>query len=100
MSGLSPLDLIIIIMAAFRLAWFVTRESGPFGIAAKLRSITTLGGLLNCWKCASFWTAALMLALWLLPSADLQSYGRGVVVWFAVSGGAILIAYYTGANHD
>lgn len=100
MLGLTPFDLLIIVLAAFRLAWFITRESGPYNIAANLRKLTTLGGLLDCWKCASFWTAALVLMLWFIPNADLQPYGRGVVIWFAVSGGAIIGAHWAGANHD
>jgi hypothetical protein len=96
---LSPLDLLIIVLAAFRLAWFVTRESGPYNIAANLRKTTTLGGLLDCWKCASFWTAALMLLSWYLP-APVGDFTHALVMLFAVSGGAIVIAYYSGANHD
>jgi hypothetical protein len=99
MPGLNPFDLLIIVLAAFRLAWFITRESGPYDIAANLRKATTLGGLLDCWKCASFWTAALMLFLWYLP-APAGDVTRAVVLVFAVSGGAIVIAYYSGANHD
>lgn len=92
------LDLILIAIATFRLAWFFTRESGPWGVAASIRKTTTLGGLLDCWKCATFWTAALCLILWYTPA--LQPIGAALVIVFAVSGAAILVTHWTGANHD
>jgi hypothetical protein len=89
---MSPLDLLILCLATWRLAYFVTKEGGPFSLAARLREKTTLGGLLTCVKCASMWTALLMLVLWQTPLVPL--------VWvFAISGGALMLESYTGAGH-
>lgn len=95
---MTPFDLLIIVLATYSLAWFATRESGPFGIATKLRSVTTLGGLLDCWKCAAFWAGLLMLLCWYLE--PLQPVGYWWAVLWAVRGGAVMLASWTGANHD
>jgi hypothetical protein len=94
----NPLDFLILCAATYSLAWFVTRESGPFGIAARLRKVTTLGGLLDCWKCAGFWAGALMLLCWYWN--DIQPLGTWFVLLWAVRGGMIMLASWTGANHD
>lgn len=89
---ISILDLLILACATWRLAYFVARESGPFGSAKFIRERLPLGGLTTCIKCASFWTALLMLVLYVSPL-------RVIVLVFAVSGAALMIASYTGANH-
>lgn len=90
--NLSLLDLLILALATWRLAYLLVRETGPFGLFTRLRARTTLGGVLNCTYCMSIWTAALMAALWLTP---LQP-----IVWaLAVSGAALMLASYTGVNH-
>lgn len=90
---MQPLDLLLITLAAWRLAYLITREDAPYKLAARFRARFPLGGLTSCIKCASIWTAAGMLALWHTP---LQA---GVVV-LAISGGALMLASYTGAGHD
>lgn len=85
-------DFIIIAVAAWRLAFFVARESGPFDVMTRVRARTTLGGLLTCVYCASVWTAALMLAFWFT--------GLQVAVYVAaLSGAGLMLAAYSGANH-
>lgn len=89
----SPLDLLVLILAAWRTAHLLVSEDAPFRLMARVRARTTLGGLLTCIKCASVWTAALMLVLWFTPLVPL--------VWVAaISGGALMLASYTGVNHS
>ena len=95
---ISLTDLLILALATYSMAWFVTRESGPFGLAAALRGVTTLGGLLDCWKCAAFWCGLLLLLCWYW--AALQPVGVWFVALWAVRGGAVMLASWTGANHD
>ena len=85
-------DVLIIAAAAWRLAYLVTKEDAPFRLMARLRSRTTIGGLLDCIKCASVWTAALMVLLWVTPL-------QPVVFVFAVSGAALMLASWTGVHH-
>lgn len=88
---LSTLDLIILALACWRLAFMLVREAGPLDIFARLRARSTLGGLLDCVFCTSVWTAALALALWATPL-------RPVVMLFAVSGLALMAASWTGVE--
>jgi hypothetical protein len=88
----TPFDLLILSLATWRLAFFITKEDGPFHLAAKLRQRFPLGGLTNCIKCASFWCAALLMLLTLTALKPL-------VLALAISGGALMLASYTGANH-
>lgn len=88
---LNLLDVLILMLATWRTAHLLTSEDAPFRLMARIRERTTLGGLLTCIKCASVWTAALMVALWFTPLVW--------VVWLlAISGGALMLASYTGVN--
>lgn len=90
--NLSLLDLLVLSLACWRLAYLATKEAAPFQIMAKIRAKTTLGGLLSCLYCSSAWAALVVALLWLSP---LQ-----VVVWIlAISGAALMLASYTGVNH-
>lgn len=90
--NLSPFEFVIVALATWRAAHLLVKEDAPFRLMARLRERTTLGGLLSCMKCASVWTAALMLALWFTPLQPM--------VWlFAVSGAALMLASYSGVNH-
>lgn len=87
---MSLLDLLILALAAWRTAYFVAKESGPFAFMDGIRTRWQTK-LLTCVYCASFWTAA---ACWLFWQTPLQP----VVVVFAVSGGALMLASYTGVG--
>jgi hypothetical protein len=88
---LETLDLLVIALASWRLAYLAAKESAPFGIMTKLRQRTTLGGLLSCLYCSSWWAALVMLALWLI--------GAQVLVYvFAVSAAALMLGAYTGVS--
>lgn len=92
MTSLSLLDLLILSLATWRIAYLVTKEAAPFQIMAKIRARWTLGGLLTCIYCSSVWAAMLMLLLWLTPL-------QPMVYVAAISGAALMLASYSGANH-
>lgn len=88
---MSPLDFIVLSLAAWRLAYFVVKEDGPFDAAKAVRARTTFGGLLTCIYCMSVWTAALVYVTWLVFPP---------LVWiFALSGGAMMFWRWTGGEH-
>lgn len=77
------LDLLVAILATWRVAHLLAREDGPFGLVAGLRHGT--GRLLDCPYCLSVWIAAPLAAF--LADALLE----GVLLWLAISGGAVLL---------
>ena len=55
--------IVVLGLAAYRLAWLIARDEGPFGLCAWLRGHidphqrTWVGRGLNCAGCVSFWLA-------------------------------------------
>lgn len=90
---MNALDLVVLSLACWRLAYMLVREDGPAHIFARLRARTTVGGLLECMFCSSVWTAVLVFAVWLTPL-------RPVVAVLAVSGLALMAAKYTGVEYQ
>ncbi len=90
---MTPLDFLLILLATWRVTYMVVYEAGPFNVFMRLRERTTLGGLLSCAYCASVWAGAGMLALYMTTLWP-------VVVALAASGGAIMLASYTGAEYS
>lgn len=88
---MEALDLIIITLATWRMAYLLVREDAPFKVMARIRQRTTLGGLLDCIYCSSIWTSLFCFALYVTPLQPL-------IVVFALSGGAMLMHRYTGGN--
>lgn len=89
-------------LASWRLATFMVKERGPWDMALRLREWAgishdeagepeswpdggVLAGVLSCVWCCSFYTAVLMLVLWVS--------GPGVVVVLAlgIAGGAVFL---------
>ena len=87
---MEALDLILLAVATWRLAYLITREDAPFAIMRRIRAITTLGGLLDCIYCASVWCAFGLVLIY--PYAPVLVWGLGV------SGFAMLAHRYTGGN--
>jgi hypothetical protein len=84
----SWLGLALEVLAVWRVTHLLHAEHGPWGSLARLRAAATrrgLGELTGCFWCLSVWTA-LPFALWSAPTWR----GR-VVVWLALSAGAILV---------
>lgn len=87
--------LVILGLAAWRLAFLITQEDGPFNVFYRLRQRFPedghgrIGDLLNCVYCMSVWTALVCVWLW---RTELQ-----VLVWvLAASGGALLVEWVHG----
>lgn len=93
---LTPLDILILALATWRLAYLMAKEVAPFQLMTKLRAKTTLGGLLTCVYCSSWWAALIMLVLWFLP----MPYLKYLVYIFAVSGAALMLGNYTGSSQQ
>jgi hypothetical protein len=89
---MTPLDAISAGLAAFYLAYVVTRTHGPFGVFDKARENWPHGGLLTCFHCAAMWTGMAAVALVLTPLAP--------IVWALAAAGAASFLYrYTGGDH-
>jgi hypothetical protein len=81
-------DLLIAVLAVWRVAALLVHENGPFDVLAALRrAAARLGAtrLLACFYCTSFWVAA-PAALWLDGFC-----WRLLIDWLAVAGGAGLL---------
>ena len=89
---ISPLDFIILAIAAWRLSYMVTKEQGPFRGFFIARE--KWGGVLDCIYCISVWIAALCAILWY--------FNLTLILYpFAISGLAMMLRSYTGAGmHD
>jgi hypothetical protein len=89
---MTPLNLLLLALFAWRVAYMLVKESGPFDVFTRLRAVTTVGGVLTCIYCCSVWTG---LAGYLLMSTPLVP----IVYVGAISGGAMMMWRYTGSEH-
>lgn len=88
---MQPIDLLILSLATFSMAYLLVREDAPFKIMARIRARTTVGGLLSCIHCSAFWCAILCYVLLSTPFAP-------IVYVFAVRGGMQVMWRYTGGD--
>jgi hypothetical protein len=75
-------------LATWRLTHLIVAEDGPWNVVANLRRIARsgfIGQMMDCFNCSSLWVA-LPIAVWLGDEWIVR-----VVVWPALSGGAILL---------
>lgn len=82
-------DLLILTLACWRVAYFVTHDDAPFGVMRRIRE--RVGGGLTCIVCTSVWASALVYVLWLTVL-------QPVVIVAAVSGGALMMHRWVGWN--
>ena len=87
----NPLNLLLLALATWRLAYLIANEKGPFDLITRFRARFSLGGLTTCIYCLSIWCAALCYGLLQTPLAPL-------VYMLAAAGGAMLMHRYTGGN--
>lgn len=90
---MTSFELILLALFAWRVAYMLVKEEGPFQVFARLRALTTLGGLLTCIYCTSVWSALLGYLLISTPLAP-------VVYVLAVSGLALMAHRYTGGDFN
>lgn len=93
----SLLDLLILAIAAWRLAYLLTHEDAPFGVMRRIRERDAFGRLFSCIRCVSIWTAALVVTVYTLIQP--VTFVEWLILVPAVSGGALMLASWTGANH-
>lgn len=86
---MSAINLLILSLATWRLAYMLVKEPGPYQIIERTRKVRFLSKVLACVNCASIWVAPF---LWLLTFTPLWP-----LVWFlAISGAALMLHRYTG----
>ena len=91
---MTPFTFLVAILAAFRLAYAISKEEGPLGVFASLRGHldpnqrTWIGRGLNCGACVSVWTSLLIVLAILYLPAEVTT---PIVFWLAVACGALLI---------
>lgn len=87
---MTPLNLLILGLATWRLAYMLTgKEKGPYQILERLRKQTFFVHVLACIKCTSVWVAPI---LWVLLFTPLWV----LVWWLAIGGLALMLHRYTG----
>jgi hypothetical protein len=83
------------ILGVWRVTHLVAAEDGPWDTIARLRRKLgdgVWGRLFDCFYCLSLWVAAPFA--WLLG----ESVAERILLWLALSGGAILIERVTGVR--
>jgi hypothetical protein len=78
----------VVVLAVWRLTHLLWGEDGPWGIFVRIRRLagtSLFGRLLDCFYCLSLWVAAPLAVV----LADTWTE-RGLI-WFSLSGGAILL---------
>lgn len=105
MNFIMLIDIIIFILAIYRISFMLAHEDGPFRIFDRLRQITgvyrnkypknMIAGVLECPLCLSVWLAfATTVVYW---------YNEDITVWlalpFALSGGAVWMIQYGHNRH-
>lgn len=80
--------LVLGVLAVFRATHLLNAEDGPWDILVRLRRRLgpgALGALIDCFNCLSLWLAAPV------SYVVASTWREAVLVWFALSGGAIVL---------
>jgi hypothetical protein len=88
LRGLSPVTLIVAVLALWRVTHLFWGEDGPADVFVRLRRSVGSGfwgGLLDCFYCLSFWFAVPLA--WMLG----DTWPERILMWFGLSGGAVLL---------
>jgi len=86
------IDILLAILATYRIAEMLTSEEGPVGVFALMREridptqASWVGRGINCPLCVGFWIAAIMALL--LAPATLQAW---LLSWWGIAGGAMIL---------
>jgi len=94
------IPLLMAVFATYRVAYMITSEEGPFGLAAGFRSLfdrfgrdrrtSWLTNGVNCVLCVSFWLALIptgyFVWLWWLP------WPAATLTWLGIAGGVVFVA--------
>jgi uncharacterized membrane protein (DUF485 family) len=90
---MSALELLTLALFAWYVAYVLIRTRGPFNLFERLRTATTLGGLLECLYCLTVWVAGVGYVLLTYTSLT------PVVYVGAIAGAAMILHRYTGGDH-
>ena len=86
MGPASPWYWLLATLATWRVTHLFHAEAGPFDLLTRLRSVgegRILGRLFRCFYCLSLWVSV-------VPAVALgRSPGEGMLLWLAISAGAI-----------
>ena len=83
---MTALQIILAILAVYRVAHMIAKEDGPLDVLAKIRGKVDpeqkawIGRGLNCVACLSFWLSLVAFAL-----------GGSWLEWLAVAGGVLVM---------
>lgn len=81
-------ELLIGILAVWRVTHLLQAEDGPWDLSLRLRRaarLEVLSKLLDCFYCLSLWVAAPVAAMLA------GNWRIGILLWLALSGGAIVV---------
>jgi hypothetical protein len=91
------LDLVVAILASWRVTHLLALEDGPGDVVVRIRlrlGASRLGGLMDCFLCLSLWVA-------LVPAICMARGGLDLfAIWFAVSGGVCLVERFGQARSE
>lgn len=87
---MQPLDLIILIPAAYLVNDYLVNRALPFGVMDWIRA-RVQSDVFRCFYCAAVWSGIAVYLLWLVEPQ--------LTYPLAIGGGAILLWRYTGGNH-
>lgn len=90
---MDALNLLILALFTWYVAYVLIKTSGPFHLFARLRALTTIGGLLECLYCLVIWIAVLGYLLINSPFALIAHIG-------AIAGGAMMMHRWTGGDYS
>jgi hypothetical protein len=97
LSTVSPVSLLIAVLAVWRVTHLLWDEDGPWNILARLRRLAGngwFGTVLDCFYCLSLWMAAPLGWLWG------HTWLERILLWLALSAGAILLERITADPSD
>ena len=89
---MNSLEMILIILAVWRLTHLLSEEDGPFDIIFKIRKKAGtgfFGSLLDCFYCVSIWIA-FPFGMWIG-----ENWWEKIIMWLAFSGAACLLEQAT-----
>src|SRR5436190_9170659 len=89
---------IVGVLSVWRITHLLTLEDGPFDLVLRMRRAVgdgPVGHVLDCFYCLSLWVA-LAITLLLETTVLAPSLGAALLLWPALSGGAVLLQRATG----
>lgn len=96
---MSPFLFIVGALACYRLTVLVSRDKGPFGIFAKLRSLDKGTSVLKCPYCSSVWLAGFVCLVLHYFAGVIDTGGAWFCILFAFSAISICLDRVFTSDH-